>query len=83
MCRAFNATYLVLGQYFDIAASLGMEDQYLSFILTRQELVDSHSLWMKELKLGHQVATEEEYKRLVALLVGSGLVSFQNQSYAV
>ena len=26
MCRAFNATYLVLGQYFDIAASLGMED---------------------------------------------------------
>ena len=59
----------------------GVEDACLAYILTKEELEDGESKWMKELQLGQQVATEEEYKRLVALLVGSGLVSFQSQRY--
>ena len=59
----------------------GVEDACLAYILTKEELEDGESKWMKELQLGQQAATEEEYKRLVALLVGSGLVSFQSQSY--
>ena len=59
----------------------GVEETCLAYILTKEELEDGESRWMKELHAGQQVATEEEYKRLVALLVGSGLVSFQSQSY--
>ena len=59
----------------------GVEGAKLPYILTKEELEDGESRWMKELPLCQQVATEEEYKRLVALLVGSNLVSFQSQSY--
>ena len=59
----------------------GVENASLAYILTREELEEGQSRWMKELHLGQQVVTEEEFKRLLAALVGFGLVSFKSQGY--
>ena len=59
----------------------GVDVASLKYILTRAELTDPSCAWKKDLQLGTQVCDPEEYKRLLAILIGSHYVSFQNQSY--
>ena len=59
----------------------GVDPAYLNFILTREELTDGESKWKKNLKLGSLKCKDEEYKKAVAVVVGSQKVSFQSQVF--
>ena len=59
----------------------GVEAAKLPFFLTREELDDRQCQWKQDLQLGSNMSSEEEYKRLVAVIYGSYKVSFQSQVY--
>jgi hypothetical protein len=59
----------------------GVDPASLDFILTQEELTDGESKWKKDLKLGSLKCKDEEYKKAVAVIVGSQKVSFQSQVF--
>ena len=50
----------------------------MKYIITKEEL--SKDNWFTDLQLSQASASDEEYKKLVAILVGSHYVSYQSQS---
>ena len=56
---------------------LGLDDNKLKFILTAEELESGQ--WFDDLGLPDQPATEEEYKRLLAICMGSQFISYNCQ----
>ena len=59
--------------------NLGIDDRRLKYILTAEELESGE--WLKELCLADSQATEEEYKRLLAICIGSQYVAFNCQIF--
>ena len=56
-----------------------MDDNSLKFVLTAEELVSGK--WLEDLSLPDCAATEKEYKRLLAICVGSQHVAFNCQMF--
>merc|ERR1719204_2261881 len=59
--------------------ALGVDDNFLEFILTAKEL--ESDTWLEDLGLPACQAPEEEYKRLLAVCVGSQHVAFNCQVF--
>ena len=58
---------------------LGLDENSLKFILTAEELESGK--WLEDLALPDCQAPEEEYKRLLAICVGSQHVTFNCQMF--
>ena len=56
-----------------------IEDGFLKYILTKEELKNNN--WLNDLKLGTTKAPTEEYERLLAIIVGSAYVGYNSQIF--
>ena len=60
-------------------SSWGLSEEEMKMIITKEELLTGG--WLDSVKMINNEATDEEYKNLVALICGSGFVSYSTQDY--
>ena len=55
------------------------EDEFLKYVLTKEEL--GNNQWLEDLQLGTSKAPTEEYERLLAIIIGSAYVGYNSQVF--
>ena len=62
-------------------SSWDLSDEEMTMIITKEELLTGG--WLDSVKMMNNEATDEEYKKLVALIVGSGFITYSSQHFTV
>ena len=58
-----------------------IDDEFLKYVMTKEELENDNLNWMEDLKLGTTKAPTEEYERILAIIVGSAYVGYNSQIF--
>merc|ERR1712172_291617 len=56
-------------------------DDFLRYILTKEELELEDDQWLADVQLGTKTAATDEYERLLAIIIGSSHVSYSSQVF--